>query len=37
MIWDLPKPKWTRQHARTLRALTVDEKGPGTIRRDLPL
>jgi hypothetical protein len=34
MFGDLNPLEWTEEHERTLRALTVDENRPGTIRRD---
>jgi len=33
-MWDRPKLTLTEQHKQTLRALSVDETGPGTILRD---
>ena len=37
MFWSESKLKLTAQHKRTLRALTVDENGPGTILRDFEM
>ena len=34
MLWKPEKLKFTAAHKRTLRALRVDEDGPGTILRD---
>jgi pRiA4b ORF-3-like protein len=34
MLWNTPKLAFTKDHRRTLRALVVDENGPGTILRD---
>jgi hypothetical protein len=34
MFWNTEQIAFTSAHERTLRALTVDEDGPGTILRD---
>ena len=34
MFWDTAKTEFTDAHKRTLRALVVDENGPGTVLRD---
>ena len=34
-MWDRPKLTLTEQHKETLRTLTVDETGPGTVLHDL--
>jgi len=37
MLWSHRKFEWTDGHKRTLRALAVDEDGPGTVLRDIQM
>jgi hypothetical protein len=37
MFWSDRKLEWTDEHKRTLRALEVDEDGPGTVLRDFQM